>query len=258
MKKLVLLLPILIFACQPTESSREAAVEERSPVQQVVDRAIDVSGGENYTNSRITFDFRDISYVGERRGGLFSYERIIQDSLGEIHDVLTNDSFTRHLNGEAINVIDTMAQKYTNSVNSVLYFALIPYGLNDAAVFKSLVGEIEIDGKDYQKVRITFQEEGGGVDYQDVFVYWVDKATGFIDYFGYTYETDGGGVRFREAYNSRIINGIRFQDYINYKPMDGDSTAIQDYDQLLLAEELIELSRIELKNINVDILDSEN
>ena len=256
MRNYFVIIVALLFSCNSTDQGKEvlsAPEEATNPAIAIVNEAIEVSGGDNYLNSRISFDFRDRSYVGTRNGGLFTYERIFEDSLGSYRDILDNDSFTRELNGQAIDVIDTMAQKYTNSVNSVLYFALLPYGLNDGAVNKKYLGEASVNDTQYDKIEITFQQEGGGVDYQDVFVYWINKETRFVDYFGYTYETDGGGVRFREAYNARVISGIRFQDYVNYKPADGDSTELAEYDRLLQEDKLVELSRIELKNIEVEI-----
>ena len=240
-----LFLTLIVIASCTTKNVSE------NPSQEIIDRTIEAAGGDLYANSEVRFDFRDMSYIGKRNGGLFTYERIFEDSTGSYRDVLNNEGFIRYINGKLVDVIDTMAQKYTSSVNSVLYFALLPYGLNDAAVIKEYLGEASVKENLYDKVKITFQQDGGGEDYQDVFVYWINKENRYIDYMGYTYETDGGGKRFREAYNPSIINGIRFQDYINYKPTDDDSTDIIDFDELFQSGGLEELSRIELKNIEV-------
>ena len=173
--------------------------------QEIVDQAIMVSGGDRYQDFRVKFKFRDIEYIADRQGGKYSYERLMQEESGEIHDILNNEGFTRLLKGKEIQVIDTMAAKYSRSVNSVLYFALLPYGLNDAAVVKKYLGITTFEGNEYHKIQVTFRQDGGGEDFEDIFVYWINVENYFIDYFGYKYETDGGGMRFRKAKNPRFL-----------------------------------------------------
>ena len=223
---------------------------EKPDAGEIVNQAIATAGGDLYLKSTIDLDFRGRHYKSIRDGGKYQYERIFKDSLDVVRDVLNNDGFERYTNDQLTEVIDTMAVKYTNSVNSVIYFALLPYGLNDVAVNKTYIGESSIKGKNYHKVKVTFQEEGGGEDFQDVFVYWINKDLHTVDYLAYSYQTDGGGSRFREAYNIRNVNGIRFADYINYK-YEGDQFALQDYDKAFEENALKKLSMIESENIEV-------
>lgn len=223
-----------------------------SDPQIIIDEAIKAAGGEKYLDSNIEFDFRERHYVAKRKGGKYSYERIFDDSLGTIHDFLTNDGFRREINGQQVTVHDTMAAKYTSSTNSVNYFALLPYGLNDSAVIKRFVRETTINEKPYYVVRISFQPDGGGEDHEDVFLYWINQKSFRIDFLAYSFiESDETSFRFREAYNSRIINGILFQDYINYKPRDS-SQNLDQAEELYKNGELNELSRIETENVTVD------
>jgi len=235
------LLTIILLSC-----------DNRPDAQEIVNKMMQNSGGDLYLQSDIEFDFRDIHYRAFRDGGTYSYERTFADSLGQIHDVLNNNGFYRELNGQMLDVIDTMAVKYARSVNSVIYFALLPYALNDEAVKKKLIGEAEIKGKKYFKIEVTFDHEGGGEDFTDIFVYWVNQKTNNFDYMAYIYHVDGGGTRFREAYNPRYVEGLRFVDYINYEPKDGINAPIKDYDKLWLDNKMEELSRIE--NINISVL----
>ncbi len=244
MQKLIYIVAIclLIVACK-TETPLTA--------QDVVDKTIEVSGGDKYLNAEIDFDFRDMHYRSVREGGKFQYERQFQDSIGTIKDVLNNDGFQRYVNDELAEIPDSMAVKYTASVNSVHYFALLPYGLNDAAVNKSSLGEVSIKNKVYHKIKVTFSQEGGGEDYEDVFVYWIDAETFKADYIAYSYiEDDGVGIRFREAYNERIVNGLRFVDYNNYKSEDANMDLL-GLDKAFESSSLKLLSKIELENIVV-------
>ncbi len=220
--------------------------------QKIIDQAIATAGGEKYLSSTIEFDFRDRHYIAKREGGMFSYERIFKDSKDSsqlVHDFVTNEGFKREINDIATAVADSMAVKYTSPTNSVIYFALLPYALNDPSVRKKFLGETILDGKDYYKIEITFAE-GGGEDYQDVFHYWVNKKDFRIDFLAYSYsESDGIGYRLRKAYNARVVNGILFQDYINYKPKGSEQVA--QLEELYKANQLEQLSKIELENISV-------
>jgi len=219
--------------------------------QDIVDKTIEVSGGDKYLNAEIDFDFRDKHYRSVREGGKFQYERQFQDSIGIIKDVLNNDGFQRFVNDTLTKIPDSMAVKYTSSVNSVHYFALLPYGLNDAAVNKSSLGEVSIKDKLYHKIKVTFSQEGGGEDYEDVFIYWIEAETFKADYIAYSYiEDDGVGIRFREAYNERFINGLRFVDYNNYKSEDATMDLL-GLDKAFESGSLNLLSKIELENIEV-------
>ena len=106
------------------------------------------------------------------------------------------------------------------------------------------------DGEPYHAVEVTFQQEGGGKDYEDAFVYWFHTERNTMDYFGYSYEVDGGGLRFRKAYNFRTIEGIRFSDFINFKA-EYPKYSVHDLGSLYNQGVLEELSRIENENIQV-------
>ena len=112
--------------------------------QEIVDKAIEKAGGEKFQKSTIAFDFRNRHYVTRRNYGIFSHERIFKDSTNTIHDFLTNDGFRRQVNNEEVIVPDSMAVKYSNSVNSTIYFALLPFGLDAPAVIKKLMGNSPI------------------------------------------------------------------------------------------------------------------
>jgi hypothetical protein len=218
--------------------------------QRIIDKAIAASGGEKYLQSTIEFDFRDRHYVAQRDGGKYSYERIFKDSANIVHDFLTNDGFKREINNTLAEVADSMKTKYTASVNSVIYFALLPYGLNDPAVQKKWIGETSIEGVGYYVVQITFAQQGGGEDYEDVFLYWINKKDFAIGYLAYSFkENNIIDYRFRRAYNPRSVNGISFVDYINYKPKG--KTQIMELEGLFKKGELEVLSKIELINIQV-------
>lgn len=220
--------------------------------QELIDQAIALHGGELYDYSDISLTFRDKNYRSQREGGKFTYERSFVEEGMSYVDQMSSEAFERKINGEVVFVQDTMVRKYRNSINSVWYFALLPYKLNDEAVNKKYLGVSEIDGKSYHKIEITFQEAGGGEDHQDIFVYFFDTESGHMDHLAYSYETDGGGLRFRKGYNFREVNGMRFADYVNFK---GDPKMdVRDIDRAYFNQELDTLSLIELENVELKSL----
>lgn len=245
----IVLIALVILSCKTEPEVKTLTADD------IVNKSIEVSGGKTIENSDISFKFRDIRYRAIRLGGNFSLIRMQSKGKDLIVDSLTNNGFTRSINYELVKVEDSIIPKYTASINSVHYFSTLPYGLNDKAVNKTLLGEEQIKDKNYYKIKVTFNQEGGGEDYEDIFMYWVEKELFKVDYLAYTYnEEDGVGMRFREAYNERYVNGLRFVDYNNYKAED---TLIQllDLGKAFEDNQLKLLSKIELENVSVDLID---
>ena len=242
MNKYVLLyITICILSCTP-----KTALD----AQQIVDKAIEVSGGEIIKNSSIAFKFRKHFYKATRNTQGTILERCNDENCITQHDQIFNGSFKRFRESEAINVPDSLKNRYANSVNSVHYFSILPFGLNDKAVNKKLLDETTINNKTYYRLLITFNKDGGGDDFDDQYLYWVNKENFKVDYLAYNYQVNEGGTRFREAYNERYINGIRFVDYRNYKP----KTKFPELKELALQHQLGKLdllSTIDLENIKV-------
>lgn len=217
----------------------------------IINKSIEVSGGKLFYNSKINFDFRDKHYKAIRNNGKFQYERVFSDSLGNIRDVLNNKGFQRYVNEKPFEVSDDKSRAYSSSVNSVHYFSVLPYGLNAPAVNKLYLGNVDVKGENYHKIKVTFYEEGGGEDFDDVFVYWIHTDTNKVDYLAYSYsEKEGIGLRYREAFNERYINTLRFVDYNNYKPKTKNVT-LENLDILFEKGGLDLLSKIVLENITV-------
>jgi hypothetical protein len=119
-------------------------------------------------------------------------------------------------------------------------------------VNKKYLGETTINDQAYYKVQVTFSADGGGEDFDDVYLYWFNQQTFTMDYLAYSFaEDDETSFRFRVAYNPRVVNGVRFQDYINYKP-ENNSFSVDQVEEMYKKGELIELSRIETENVVVE------
>jgi hypothetical protein len=245
MKKFALLLLLIVLSSCQTE-------EKELTADAIIDKAIEKAGGERYKKAQVEFTFRDRTYTSDRDNGLYKFTRTFKDSLGEVKDVLNNEGFKRYREGQEVKLSDSLTGVYAESVNSVHYFVQLPYGLNDAAVQKELVGQDTISGKPYYAIRVTFNQEGGGADHEDVYMYWVNKEEFTLDYFAYRFYINDGGIRFRVAKDPRKIEGIRFVDYDNYKT-DDLSTPLENLDELYEKGELTKVSEINNEILSVEV-----
>ena len=235
-----------LISCQPASETATSS----NQAQRIIDQAIAAHGGEALPQVHLSFDFRKKHYEVQLDQGKFIYESTGQDSLGFVHDVLTNQHFTRSVDDQPLVLNKEDQGRYGNSLNSVVYFVLLPYPLNDPAVNKEYLGETTLQDEPYHKIRVRFSQEGGGEDFDDEYIYWIHCEQHTMDYLAYSFHVNGGGTRFRKAYNVREIEGIRFADYINYESTVADFD-LENYDQLLEEGKVRELSRIETKNVAV-------
>lgn len=219
--------------------------------QRIVDKSIEAHGGALFEKATISFDFRERQYSIFKSPNAYEYTRAFKDSTGFVMDVLNNEGFQRTIDGEMVSLPDDRVQAFSNSVNSVAYFAFLPYGLNDSAVIKTYLGETELDGGIYHLVKVTFKEEGGGEDFDDEFLYWFNKETYLMDYLAYSYHTDGGGVRFRKAIRQHQVDGLILMNFENYKPKEKD-TPLMEMESLYKEGKLELLSEIIKENVQVN------
>jgi hypothetical protein len=228
--------------------------EDRDDVargHRLIEQARQSHGSAALDNASVEFTFRGDRYVADRENGRFMYTRIWRDEDGrEIHDRLSNDGVERLVDGQQVTLEPAEALAAEERVNSVVYFALLPYNLTDSSVRARHVGTDTLRGEPYEAVEVTFEEEGGGRDWEDRFVYWIHRENGTMDYLAYRYHTNTGGTRFREAYNPRVVNGVRFADFRNYAFADGDRQ-IEDYPARLADGGLRLVSEIVLDSVRV-------
>ena len=246
-KRLLVVVLIIMASCTSSE--------ETSRAQQIIDEAIEKAGGENYEQANIEFIFRKTRYTSKRADGQYEFTRNITDSTGTTYyDVLNNEGFTRYYQDEKVEISDSLAGVYSESINAVHYFVQLPYGLNDPAVQKELLGQDTINNKIYHEIQVTFKQEGGGADHEDIYMYWIEKDDFTVDYLAYRFFVDDGGIRFRKAVNPRLVNGIRFVDYENYKTDELD-TPLENLDDLFQKGQLTKVSQIENEILKVEVQD---
>jgi hypothetical protein len=256
-KNLILLcvLTVLLFSCNKKKDINEAtgnndtlATEKKfSKADSIINKAIEAHGGKLYDNADYSFIFRGKKYRFENNGATYTYSSEIQKRDSLIKDMLTPDKFERTINSTLQTLSKEDAGKYSESLNSVIYFATLPHKLQDISVNKKFIEETTINGKKYDAISVTFGQDGGGKDFDDEYQYWINKDTHKMEYLAYNYRVNKGGVRFRVAFNTRVIGGVIFQDYINYEaPLQ---TSLKDLPELYEQGKLKEVSQILTENV---------
>ena len=228
-------------------------VEKALSAEQIIEKAILFSGADKIGNSEVSFKFRDKEFEAIRKNGSFQLFRTFTKDSVSIKEVLTNNGLQRLIDTKVVQVPDSMVSVYSNAINSVHYFSVLPFGLKDKAVRKKLLKATTLKGKEYYKIEVTFSEDGGGEDFEDVFIYWIGKEDFLIDYLAYSYHTNGGGKRFRVLKEACLKNGVRFVDYLNYKPLNSAISLI-DIDMEYESNQLKMVSEIILEDIKVKFL----
>jgi len=240
-------LVILLGACQSPESSPSGAA--------VIDSARVVHGSGILERAVVTFNFRGSSYRIRQDGGEFHYRRAYTDSAGRsVTEGITNSGVYRVVEGDTASLSPSEQDAVETTVNSVTYFTLLPEPLGDAAVQPNYSGRDTIDGVPYQRVRVTFRQEGGGKDWEDVFMYWFRTDTHTMDYVAYAYgqgPDEEAGTRFRSAYNVRRRGDVRVADYYNYTADTLAADQMAQYPKLLEKGALRRVSEIEIDSVQI-------
>ncbi|WP_159018339.1 DUF6503 family protein [Algibacter sp. L3A6] len=253
---LALVCSITFFACndKKKEVRKPSPQEETTPqiklaskAEVILNQAIEAHGGNLYNSANYSFVFRDNTYHFKNDNQNYEFTKISKKYNNITIDVLKNGKLYRTVNGDTVNLNEKQIKGATGGINSVIYFATLPHKLNDASVNKTYIGDITIKEKNYAVLGITFNQEGGGEDFDDQYRYWINTETKKIDYLAYNYSVNNGGVRFRAAYNKRVVDGITFQDYTNYEAEVG--TPLDQLPELFETGKLKELSKIKTEDI---------
>ena len=229
--------------------SANAQKSDKSTI--IMEKAIAFHGGDSYEDQEFRFEFRGGNYSFVHfSDGRYAYTSSKKNKAGNLIDVfLSNGDFIYKIDGKETELDEKRVRGVKNSLNSVIYFASLPYKLQDESVVLSYVRKVKIKGIAYDEIEVRFQEEGGGDDYTDVFRYWVSRKESKIDYLAYVYHTGKGGIRFREAYNDRRAGGVLFQDYNNYKA--DKTTPLDELAGMFDRGEMELLSKIETESVEV-------
>ncbi len=245
---------LLLTGC----GSRPDPVDPTSP-DGIIALSVDAHKAHLLNNAEVTFDFRDRHFSITRNNGMFRYSREYTDTLGRnVVEFMDNEAVGREIEGQVIQIDSLESEKIQVAINSVVYFASLPLPLQDPAVIARRLEDEQVGDSLYHRIEVTFEKEGGGLDYQDRFVYWINSDTKLIDLLAYYFYTDEGGSRFRSVINRRVSpEGIVINEYDNFATVGGDLPIdeIQNYAQLWKDGRLRHVSQILVNDLEINVLD---
>jgi hypothetical protein len=230
-----------------------AAGADRVERLEIVDRAIEYHGGSLFTSSTSELDMCSRSgcfgVVAKMDGGLFDLD-ITQESRGR-RVRLTNDRAELWQDGNPVAVTDDDRARQQSFVFQRVYFAFLPFRLNDPGVYKEDRGLVDWQGRTLHEVLVSFEpHSSAGAESQ--YMYWFDPETGRLEQFAYDYED---GLRFQVATNHRRVGGVLFFDRENFG-LNAEGLTVKAIDPSYVSEELRAISTIELRNLSVRPLES--
>lgn len=254
--RLLPLVLLIVVGCSDTPDAPATTNAERANA--LIAQTQNAHASDSLDGARLSFSFRGTEYSAQFGGGGQLYARYGQDALGPFADTLDTRGFRRTRGAHTDSLPPAAALTAEESLNSVLYFALLPRPLTDDAVQPRHLGETRIGDESYQVLDVTFGREGGGRDWQDRFVYWIHDERHTIDFFAYAFHVNGGGIRFRQAFGAREIEGVRMQNYLNFAPTDETLSPndLERLPQLWRAGRLRHLSDVTLDDVRVERLEN--
>ena len=220
---------------------------------EIVDRAIEFHGGDAFESS--TKRFRICSKSGcfavrsRIDGGRFEHTVEQPERGREVR--ITNDSVERWQDGEPVEVAGKDEQRWRDWVSQRVYFAFLPYALNDPSVYKQDLGLVDGEHGPLHLVKVSF-EPGTSTSASSEFLYWFEPDSGRMVQYAYSFD---GGVRLRRSFNERRVGGILVADSENWG-VDGKGMSIDPLaDPAYVERELEHISTVTLEDVEIAPLD---
>ena len=232
-----------------------ASPTEAPSIPEIVARSIEFHGGDLYRKTRSSFDICSksgcFSVTTRVQGGQFDHE--VAEAQGERQRWVrsTNGEVEVHEFGKALEISPDQEQKWRDWVMARVYFALLPFRLQDPSVRYQDLGLVDWADRSLHRVKVTF-ETGSSSDASDEFMYWFDPQTSRLELFAYTYENSDGsqGMRFRRLSNYRRIGGLLFFDQENLGRED-HLLGLEQISAASLDDQLKPISMVRLRKIRV-------
>jgi hypothetical protein len=220
---------------------------------EIVDKAIAFHGGELYRASETELDVCSLSGCFHVRalvdGDRFDYEVSGKAGRRERRVRWTGEELARWEDGAPAAVEPGDAQGLRDWVMARVYFAFLPYRLNDPSVFKEDLGRETWDGRELHKVKVTFAP-GSSTDAEDEYLYWFDPESGRVEQFAYSFQGRPGGLRFRRAVNHRRVGGVLFSDQENLG-VEGDKWRVDEITPSFVEGKMRTVSVVRFENVEV-------
>ncbi len=201
-----------------------------------------------YNDAELGFDLDGQSYRVARVDDSYRYTAHDKNAGREVYRELNNLGYFEHLNGKMLELSAEDSSSQAGDIHASVYFALLPFSLDDPQLQAEYLGEDSLDGRAYHRLGIRNEDGFGLQEGLAEFLYWFDTESFRLDYLAHSLAAKEG-TRFRKALNSRRVNGIVFQDYEVFRGPGIDS--LHMIAELYASDRLLSISRKTLSGIFV-------
>jgi hypothetical protein len=220
---------------------------------EIVARAIEHHGGEVYARSETSLELCSRSGCYSMRvrtdGGIYRHE-VSGPFRGRRRTVVAdNETVSVSLDGERLPVTEGSGQALRDWATARIYFAFLPYRLDDPSVVQQDLGLETWHGRRLHKVKVSFVA-GSSTDASDEYLYWFDPVTARLEQFAYSFEGSPGGLRYRRLSNYRRVGGILFFDQSNLG-VEGAGLSVDQITPEFVEERMRAVSEVRLRNLEV-------
>ena len=217
----------MLAACNlPDQGTEVQSINEQIELKQSVSpawyrRILKAAGNEAYASRYATaFRFRNATFNLVANAGNYAYVRTQLNSAGNtVIDSLTNKGIARYIDGSPTELTPKDSIALFEQVNSVAWFARLPHVLEEPAVRKDFLN-LTGAGQNEVAFRVSFSQDGGGIDFKDSYVFWADTVKNELTKLAYVFYTGKGGVRLRELSEAEMCNGLWLGSWKNYGSPD--------------------------------------
>ena len=244
------------LATAPMAPALAATQREAGRQLDIVTRAIEHHGGDIYRHSESSLELCSGSgcYRMTVRidGGEYRHE-VSGPYRGRTRTVKAdNRTVSVSRDGEPLAVIPEARQAARDWATARIYFAFLPYRLNDPGVLQEDLGIEEWEGRRLHKIKVGFVA-GSSTDAEDEYLYWFDPETARLEQLAYSFTGKPGGLRFRRLSNYRRVGGILFFDQSNLG-VEGSGLRVEEIDPAFVRGRMREVSEVSLRDITVNSL----
>ena len=206
------------------------AVYAQDGKQLVTEMIAALGGKQNFYNlGNVTYDYEyqdpnsglhfkgKEAYIfdGELSRADFTIHTMLAPKGGQVTEGYDGTNFWVSLDGQDVQTEQALGfarfLRKTNYYWFTMFFKLLDDGVN-----QEFIGTKQVDGKDYNLVRITFGDDIG--DAQDTYVLYINTTTKLVDQFLFTITAFGVTEPKLMRFNYEIVNGIKIpsdRTYIN-------------------------------------------
>jgi hypothetical protein len=233
--------------------------------RELVARSIAHHGGELYESSRITLDLCSKSGCSalevRQDGGVYEYCATAKVKAGLRKVCIDNEAAREWLDGVGVTGASVPGSEAAIARDAALrdwvmqrvYFAFLPYRLEDPSVRLEDLGFEAWDGRELRKIKVSF-EAGSSTDADDEFIHWFDPESARLELFVYSYEVNEGGLRFRRLKDHRRVGGILLFDQENFG-VEGRGLSVDLVSPAYVEASMRHVSIVELRDIVVAPID---